>query len=134
MASERWPRSRTRFKYNSEAALIKGDEASRVFESSCVAFNLRKSSQIVSQIYAKEMADAPINGPLFSLLASINKLGPRTITAVAEDVGLDRTTLTRNSQQLTKRGFVQVVRLLRTGKRFGFCQQDRPHSARGSRS
>lgn len=85
-----------------------GQEECRFFETSCVSYNLRKSSHIVSRIYAKEMAEAPIRGPLFSLLASIHKLGPGTITAVANDLGLDRTTLTRNLKPLTKRGLIEI--------------------------
>jgi DNA-binding MarR family transcriptional regulator len=85
-----------------------GKEECRFFETSCVSYNLRKSSHIISRIYAKEMADAPISGPLFGLLASIHKLGPRTITAVAKDLGLDRTTLTRNLKALTQRGLIEV--------------------------
>ena len=85
-----------------------GREECRILEISCVSYNLRKSSHIVSRIYAKEMAGAPIRGPLFSLLATIHKLGPRTITAVAKEVGLDRTTLTRNLNALRQRGLVEI--------------------------
>lgn len=85
-----------------------GKDECRFFETSCVSYNLRKSSHIISRIYAKEMADAPIQGPLFSLLATIHKLGPGSITAVANDLGLDRTTLTRNLKALAARGLIEV--------------------------
>ncbi len=85
-----------------------GQEECRFLETSCVAYNLRKSSHIIGRIYAKEMADAPIRGPLFSVLATIRKLGPGTITAVAKDLALDRTTLTRNLKALTQRGLIDV--------------------------
>jgi len=102
-----------------------GKEECRFLETFCVSYNLRKSSHIVSKIYAKEMADAPIRGPLFTLLATIHKLGPGTITAVAKDLGLDRTTLTRNLKALAERGLIEVrqvsanrkeIRLLPTGE------------------
>jgi DNA-binding MarR family transcriptional regulator len=83
----------------------------RVLESSCVASNLRKSAHIVSRIYAKEMASAPIRGPLFSLLASIHRCGPETITAIAQDLGLDRTTLTRNLEPLKRRGLIEIRKM-----------------------
>ena len=82
-----------------------------VLEVSCVAYNLRKAAHIVSRIYAKEMAKAPIRGPLFSLLATINKSGPQTITAVAQDLGLDRTTLTRNLEPLKRRGLIEIRKM-----------------------
>ena len=79
-----------------------------VFESACVALNLRKSSHIVSRYYAKQMRDSPVRGPLFSLLAMIRRHGSANITVLARDIGLDRTTLTRNLKQLEQRGFIEV--------------------------
>jgi DNA-binding MarR family transcriptional regulator len=79
-----------------------------VFESACVALNLRKSSHIISRFYAKEMRDSPVRGPLFSLLAMIRRHGSATITALARDIGLDRTTLTRNLKQLEQRGLIEI--------------------------
>jgi DNA-binding MarR family transcriptional regulator len=96
-----------------------------VFESACVALNLRKTSHIISRFYAREMRDAPVRGPLFSLLAMIRRHGSATITILARDVGLDRTTLTRNLKQLEQRGLIEIspamankkeVRLLPAGE------------------
>jgi DNA-binding MarR family transcriptional regulator len=81
------------------------------FESCCVAFNLRKSSQVVSRFYAKEMQDSPIRGPLFALMMIIHKRGPATITALANDIGLDRTTLTRNLKPLENKGLIRILQL-----------------------
>jgi len=80
-----------------------------VFESACVALNLRKTSHIISRFYAREMRDAPVRGPLFSLLVMIRKRGSATITVLAQDIGLDRTTLTRNLKQLEQRGLIEIV-------------------------
>ncbi len=55
------------------------------------------------------MRDAPIKGPLFSLLAIISKRGAATITGLAKDIGLDRTTLTRNLKPLEKRGLIRIA-------------------------
>jgi DNA-binding MarR family transcriptional regulator len=78
------------------------------FECSCVAFNLRKSAQVVGRIYAKEMRGSPIKGPLFALMMIIDKHGPASITALASDIGLDRTTLTRNLKPLEQKGLIQI--------------------------
>jgi DNA-binding MarR family transcriptional regulator len=83
-------------------------EECAVYQACCVSFNLRKSSQVVSRIYAKEMHDSPVRGPLFALMMIISKRGPATITALAEDVGLDRTTLTRNLKPLEQRGLIRI--------------------------
>jgi DNA-binding MarR family transcriptional regulator len=82
--------------------------AAPALESACVALNLRKTANIVSRYYAREMRNAPVRGPLFSLLAMIRKRGSANITALAHDVGLDRTTLTRNLKQLEQRGFIEI--------------------------
>ncbi len=82
--------------------------ATTAAESPCVALNLRKSSNIVSRYYSRGMRNAPVRGPLFSLMAVIRKRGAANITALAHDVGLDRTTLTRNLKQLEQRGFIEI--------------------------
>ena len=80
-----------------------------VFECSCVSYNLRKSSQVVSRIYAKEMQSSPIRGPLFGLMMAINKRGSSSITTLAKDLGLDRTTLTRNLKPLEQKGLIRIT-------------------------
>lgn len=81
---------------------------SAAYEACCVSFNLRKSSQVVSRIYAREMQDSPVRGPLFALMMIIRKRGPSSITDLAKEVGLDRTTLTRNLKPLEQRGLVHI--------------------------
>jgi DNA-binding MarR family transcriptional regulator len=81
------------------------------YQACCVAFNLRKSSQVVSRIYTKEMHDAPVRGPLFALMMMIYRRGPASITVLAKEVGLDRTTLTRNLKPLVQRGLIHIEQL-----------------------
>jgi DNA-binding MarR family transcriptional regulator len=88
-----------------------GMEETALFECSCVAYNLRKSSQTVSRIYAKEMHDSPIRGPLFGLMMTIQKRGSSCITTLAKDLGLDRTTLTRNLKPLEQKGLVRILQV-----------------------
>jgi DNA-binding MarR family transcriptional regulator len=85
-----------------------GEETCAVYQACCVSFNLRKSSQVVSRIYAKEMHDSPVRGPLFSLMMMIYRRGPASITMLAKEVGLDRTTLTRNLKPLEQRGLIRI--------------------------
>ena len=81
------------------------------FESPCVSFNLRKCSHIVGRIYEREMHDAPVHGPLFGILIAVRKRGSVSITALAKDMGLDRTTLTRNLRPLEEQGFIRIAPL-----------------------
>ena len=86
------------------------EESARIL-SCCVSFNLRKASQTVSRIYSREMRDSPLSGPLFGLMMIIYKRGSGTITALADDMGLDRTTLTRNLKPLERKGLIQIERV-----------------------
>jgi DNA-binding MarR family transcriptional regulator len=79
------------------------------FDACCVAFNLRKTSRVVSKVFDQEMRGAPIRGPLFSVLVIISKRGSASISGLANDIGLDRTTLTRNLKPLEKRGLIRIA-------------------------
>lgn len=77
--------------------------------SACISYNLRKASRIVSKLYASEMRLAPLRGPQFSLMMAIARRECPAISALAKEVGADRTTMTRNLNHLQKKGFIQVV-------------------------
>lgn len=75
----------------------------------CVSYNLRKASRIVSKLYTREMRPAPVRGPQFSLMMMISRRQNPTISELARDIGADRTTMTRNLEQLQKRGFIEIT-------------------------
>lgn len=75
----------------------------------CVSYNLRKASRIVSKVYAKEMRAAPVRGPQFSLMMAILRRENPTISELAEHMGADRTTMTRNLEQLAKRRLISIT-------------------------
>jgi DNA-binding MarR family transcriptional regulator len=77
--------------------------------SLCVAYNLRRAARITTKLYEKEMRAAPIKGPQFSLLIIIALRGSTTISGLAEAIGADRTTLTRNLQQLEKKKVIEIL-------------------------
>jgi DNA-binding MarR family transcriptional regulator len=86
----------------------KSTDKAPAFESKCVAFALRKSALTVGRIYSAQMAEAPLRGPLFSLMMTIRRTGPATISALAREVGLERTTLTRDLRSLEQRGLIRI--------------------------
>ena len=77
--------------------------------SVCVSYNLRKASRIVSKLYTREMRSAPVRGPQFSLMMMIARRQSPTISELARDTGADRTTMTRNLDQLEKKGLIRVT-------------------------
>jgi DNA-binding MarR family transcriptional regulator len=77
--------------------------------SACVSYNLRRASRIVSKVYTMEMRSAPVRGPQFSLMMMIARRERPTISELARDIGADRTTMTRNLEQLEKKGLISVA-------------------------
>ncbi len=74
----------------------------------CIGFNLRKATRAVSQLYDEMLRPIGIRGTQFSLLVSLQMSGSITVTQLADNVVMDRTTLTRNLEVLEKQGLVNV--------------------------
>jgi len=76
--------------------------------SLCTCFRLRKLSRLVSQRYDRELARAGININQFSILRRASRES-RTITALARELGMDRTTLSRDIKPLVTAGWVELT-------------------------
>lgn len=74
----------------------------------CVCFNIRKAARAVTQLYDDAFRPTGLRATQLSILAVTNRLGPITVTRLAEVTVTDRTTLTRNLKLLEKRGFIRV--------------------------
>lgn len=74
----------------------------------CTGFNLRKATRAVSQLYDEMLRPAGIRGTQYSLLVAVQMSGPITVTQLAENAVMDRTTLTRNLDVLAKQGLIDV--------------------------
>jgi DNA-binding MarR family transcriptional regulator len=72
----------------------------------CVGNNLFKTARAVSRIYAEEMHPAGLARSQFSILGALYQAGPISLSALAERLYMDRTTLTRNLRPLERDGFV----------------------------
>ncbi len=74
----------------------------------CTCFNLRKSSRLMAQFYDHFLQPSGLKNTQFSLLAILSGLGPISITELARELGMDRTTLTRNLKLVERDGLIQV--------------------------
>jgi len=93
----------------------------------CVCAQVRRVARKLSSFYDAVLAAEDLTVTQFSLLANIARAGHLSHTSLAEKVGMDRTTLTRNLQPLIRAGWVTVgtgedrrqhlVRLTTEGKR-----------------
>ena len=79
------------------------------WQSSCVCVNLRRAARAVSQIYDKALAPSGIKITQFSLLRAVERNEPVAITALAEELDLDRTTMARNLAPLERDNLVSLA-------------------------
>jgi len=92
-------------KLNARFDLNHCDEIGKV----CTVFNLRKASRAVTQLYEEIMRPSGTLPTQFTLLATTRAMGPVTISRMAKELVLDRTTLTRNLKPLEREGLLIVV-------------------------
>ena len=78
----------------------------------CTCFNVRRTSRLVTQFYDSVMETSGVRATQFTMLGAVSMLGPVSVSQLAEQLALDRTTLTRNLQVLADRGLVEIT----TGK------------------
>jgi DNA-binding MarR family transcriptional regulator len=76
----------------------------------CNCLALRQAARHVTQFYDQFLAPSGLRTTQFSILARLQRLGPMTISALAADLVMDRTTLGRNLQPLEREGLVAVVK------------------------
>jgi DNA-binding MarR family transcriptional regulator len=74
----------------------------------CLGFGVRKAARALGQHYDAGLAPAGLKGTQFSLLNAIHLVRGAGIQQLSEVLGMDRTTLTRNLNPLTKQGWVEV--------------------------
>ena len=83
-------------------------EISRRTGIACVGFNLRKTTRLLTQIYDQALKPAQLRGTQFSLLMAVAGQENTTIGKLAQSLGMDRSTLSRNARILEKKGLVTI--------------------------
>lgn len=73
---------------------------------SCVCSSLRKASRAVTNHYEAAFRGSGLRATQFTVLSNLAQTGPMPISKLADWLGLERTTLTRNLAHLAKRGLV----------------------------
>ena len=77
--------------------------------TNCTCFGLRKAARAVTQMYDQALKPTGLRTTQFSLLAVTERVGPRGMAELAEQLVMDRTTLTRNLKPLLDRGLLESV-------------------------
>src|SRR5271166_4258851 len=73
----------------------------------CACSAARRKSRELTRFYERAMRGSGLRGPQFTLLATLIQTGPPT-TRLADFLGLERTTLTRNLRPLLRDGHVTI--------------------------
>jgi DNA-binding MarR family transcriptional regulator len=74
----------------------------------CACFNLRKATRAMTQLYDDALRPAGLRCTQFSLLTLLKASGTVSMTRLAEDAVMDRTTLARNLEVLQRDGLVRI--------------------------
>lgn len=77
--------------------------------TACTCFNLRKAARVVSQAYDHVLKPVGLKATQFSVLATLDALGPVPMTQLAEHLLIDRTALSRNLKPLERDGLVRLA-------------------------
>jgi DNA-binding MarR family transcriptional regulator len=74
----------------------------------CTASQLRRATRVVSRIFEEVMASSGLEGTQFTLLVALSLGNGVPMRTLAERLGVDRTTLTRNLKPLEREGLVET--------------------------
>ena len=74
----------------------------------CACNGLRRAAREITQRYERALAPSGIKATQFPILVALGAGEPVPIVPLAEGLGLDRTTLTRNLRILEERGLVTI--------------------------
>lgn len=80
----------------------------RLSANTCTCFAIRRAARHLTQCYDRCLAPTGLRTTQFSLLRVLRRTGPRSIQALAAEMGLDRTTLGRNLRPLERDGLVAI--------------------------
>ena len=72
----------------------------------CTNFKLRQLLRSVSRLYDAQISQAGLKGSQYSLLSFVLQLGPIAPSDLAQRMGLDASTLSRNLRPLIDKGWV----------------------------
>ncbi len=74
----------------------------------CNCLAVRQAARHITQFYDQFLAASGLRTTQFSILATLRRLGPMTINALAAEMVMDRTTLGRNILPLERDGLIAV--------------------------
>jgi DNA-binding MarR family transcriptional regulator len=77
-------------------------------KSPCACTRVRRASRALTNLYDAELRAAGLKITQFSVLRTLQRMGPMNISALAEAMALERSALGRNLLVLKRRGLVRL--------------------------
>jgi DNA-binding MarR family transcriptional regulator len=74
----------------------------------CLCLASRRASRAITRAFDRQLRPWGIRATQFSILTNLMERGPTTIGDLAEAMGIERTTLTRNLGVVEERGWVKI--------------------------
>jgi len=74
----------------------------------CACFNMRRASRAVTRLFDEILLRGGLRSTQFVALVAIHAGGGPSLPRLARDLGLDRSTLTRNLRPMVKAGLIEV--------------------------
>jgi DNA-binding MarR family transcriptional regulator len=75
----------------------------------CLCLHLQRAARAMSRRYDEALRPAHLTNGQFSLLMSLNRPDPPTISEIAALLAMDRTTLTANLKPVYRRGLLSIT-------------------------
>lgn len=76
--------------------------------SSCACLRVRKAARSITRSYDAALRPVGLRITQFTIMAALSYHGPTSITDLADSLGLERTTLTRNIRPLEQKGWLTI--------------------------
>jgi DNA-binding MarR family transcriptional regulator len=76
-------------------------------QESCVAYNLGKAYKVVNRLYEEELREVGLTNSQFAVLVTLARYGEMSSHALAEKLGSDPSTVSRNMDLLERRKLVK---------------------------
>lgn len=76
--------------------------------SHCACFNVRRAARAITQHYDQALGSSGLRATQFTLLVALGRAGAIPFSKLADVLGMDRTTVTRNLVPLERGGLLTV--------------------------
>src|SRR3954466_6861243 len=85
-------------------------EMARMLGRRCLCLRVQRASRAIGRHFDDAFRAVGLNNWQFSLLMMLNRPSPLTVTSLAEELAMDRTTTTKNLKPLERRGLLEIRR------------------------